>query len=69
MKSNVKEFAVEKNLKTPQDLSHELKVSWTTAKQLWDGDIGKMRIETISKAASFFDCKIDDLLQMQSGDL
>lgn len=64
MKSKIKVLAKEKNLKTPQDLSHELKVSWTTAKQLWDGNIKNTRLGTMYKAAVLFGCGIDDLYEV-----
>ncbi len=61
--SKIKSLAETKNLKTPQDLSHELKISWITAKQLWDGDVSNTRLGTMFKVANLFDCKIDDLFE------
>ncbi len=63
MKSKIKELAETRNLETPQALSHELRVSWTTAKQLWDGDVSNTRLGTMFKVANLFDCKIDDLFE------
>lgn len=64
MKSKIKELAETRNLETPQALSHELRVSWTTAKQLWDGDVSNTRLGTMFKVANLFDCKIDDLFEV-----
>ena len=66
MKSNVQEFAMLRNIKTPQDLSHELRMSWSTAKQVWDGDVTNTRLGTMHKLAKLFDCKIDDLFTVPS---
>lgn len=65
MKSNIKQLAKEKNIKNPQDLSHELRMSWPTAKQLWDGDIMKTRLGTMLRVAALFGCKVDDLYEVQ----
>jgi DNA-binding Xre family transcriptional regulator len=65
MKSNISKMAKRKNIQNPQDLSHQLLISWPTAKNLWDGDITNTRIGTMIKAARFFGCKIDDLLEVQ----
>ena len=64
MKSKIKELAETRNLETPQALSHELRVSWTTAKQLWDGDVSNTRLGTMFKVANLFNCKIDDLFEV-----
>jgi DNA-binding Xre family transcriptional regulator len=61
IKSNVQKFAKAKGIKTPQDLSHELRVSWSTAKQVWDGDVSNTRLSTMHKLAVLFDCRVDDL--------
>lgn len=64
MESNIKQLAMERNIKNPQDLSHDLRVSWPTAKQLWDGNIAKTRLITMLKVATLFGCKIDDLFEV-----
>jgi DNA-binding Xre family transcriptional regulator len=64
MKSNISKLAKKKNIQNPQDLSHQLIISWPTAKQLWDGDITNTRLGTMLKAAVFFGCKVDDLLDV-----
>ncbi|KKK85711.1 hypothetical protein LCGC14_2770590 [marine sediment metagenome] len=64
MKSKIKELAETRNLETPQALSHELRVSWATAKQLWDGDVSNTRLGTMFKVANLFDCKIEDLFEV-----
>ena len=62
MKSKIQDLAANReDIKNPQDLSHELKISWTTAKQLWDGNIKNTRLGTMIKAADFFGCSVDDL--------
>lgn len=64
MKSNIKQLAKDRNIPNPQTLSHELRMSWPTAKQLWDGNIAKMRLVTLLKVALLFGCKIDDLFEV-----
>lgn len=61
MQSNIRQLAIERNIQNPQDLSHDLRVSWPTAKQLWDGNIEKTRLCTMLAVAKLFGCKIDDL--------
>jgi DNA-binding Xre family transcriptional regulator len=63
MKSNIRQLAIDQNMQTPQALSYELKMSWPTAKQLWDGNISKMRLGTMLKVAKLFNCKVDDLFE------
>ncbi len=62
--SKIKSLAETKNLETPQDLSHELKISWITAKQLWDGDVSNTRLGTMVKVANLFNCKLEDLFEV-----
>ena len=61
MESKVHEIAQKKNINTPQDLSHEARISWTTANKMWTGDISNQRAETLHKVAKVLGVKLDDL--------
>ena len=61
--SNIQIIARSVGIQNPQDLSHELKMSWATAKLLWDGNIKKTQFVTMVKVAALFECKIDDLFK------
>lgn len=63
IKSNIQKMALAKGMTNPQDLSHELRVSWPTAKQLWQGNIEKTWLTTLLKVAALFSCNIDDLFE------
>jgi DNA-binding Xre family transcriptional regulator len=40
---------------------YEARISWPTAKQVWDGDLSKTRLDTARKLAAALGCPIGDL--------
>jgi len=64
MISKVKGIAQERKIRNPQDLSYEARVTWPTAKNIWEGDISSVEGLTLHKVARALGCKIEDLYEI-----
>ena len=61
MKSKVHTIAPKIGIHNPSELGFAVRVSWTTAAKLWDGDLSQTRGETLRKLAKALNCSIEDL--------
>jgi DNA-binding Xre family transcriptional regulator len=61
-KNKIPELAKKQGLKNANQLGKALCVSPTLSSRLWNGDFGKIGIETLHKLCDLFDCQVSDFL-------
>ncbi len=61
-KNKIPDLSQKKDLMNAFQLGKALSVSPTTASRLWNGDFGKIGIDTLHRLCDLFDCQISDYL-------
>jgi DNA-binding Xre family transcriptional regulator len=65
MRSKIKVLAKQKGITTPQQLSYAARITWPTAKKVWQGDLSKTWGETLFKLSQALECRFEDLFEVR----
>jgi DNA-binding Xre family transcriptional regulator len=61
-KNKIPDLSKKKGLMNAFQLGRSLGVSPTTASRLWNGDFGKVGVDTLHRLCDLFECQISDYL-------